>query len=147
MRLPALIGWLMALGTGCTVHVVEGPATPVMTAREPMPVWYREPARPVEVARPEPARPARTEPVKAPARPRPARHAPLASSDPKPLRPARTSIKPSEARPSPVTTKPKPAKPPVRTVRDAGSQRPVAQPSRPVRHEHDQHARAHEMQR
>lgn len=142
----ALVGWLMALGTGCTIHVVEQPAAPVVVAERPTPVWYEPSSRPPrQVASQEPVaeRPAerpRVEPR--PSRPsRPARPAPVASA-PKPARP----IKPSDVRPGKVAERPKPAREPVkvRTVRDVGS-RGVSES--PVHDEDDQHSRAHDAKR
>ena len=139
MRSMALVGWLMALGTGCTIHVVEQPAAPVVVAERPTPVWYEPSSRPprhVATQKPAAERP-RSEP-----RPtRPARPAPVASA-PKPARP----IKPSDVPPDKVAVRPKPEREPVkvRTVRDVGSR--VAGESKP--HEEDtQHSRAHDAKR
>lgn len=113
MRLPALL-ILAFVASGCTIHVVEQPATPVLVAEAPRPAPPRYAPRPhatyeYEVAavpaapaapsaRPEPPAPPRAHAptVSKPARP-PRAHAPTVSKPAKPYRiPFRTL--PPEAR-------------------------------------------------
>ncbi|MES1184117.1 MAG: hypothetical protein ABUL60_09895 [Myxococcales bacterium] len=74
MRLP-VFAVLAFIASGCTIHVVEQPATPVLVAAEPPTlVQHRRPARPMTyepvaaAPRPHPPRPAHP-PVAEPARP------------------------------------------------------------------------------
>jgi hypothetical protein len=118
MRLPAF-AILAFVASGCTIHVVEQPASPVLVAAAPQPApVYAAPARPVVVVTDHVVAPA---PVVTPAKPTPPVATPI---------PPRRAVRPQHLKPIVA----KPARVPYRPTVAQEAHTTVARVERPKRH-------------